>query len=503
MYLYVLLGLLGGAGATYVYLQNYSKNKVGEAHQKAEEIISKAKQEESRLMLSAQEKSITVIEAAKKEEQKMREELQGMLSRLETRENQLSARHGEVEKEKEKVVSMQQTAQTKLQELADLRVEAISKLEQVAKLTREQALEEMYSKIKEQYSGDLSSRMLKLQNENTDVFERESKKILGTVLQRYAGSHAAETTTTTVPLTSEDMKGRLIGKEGRNIKTIEKLTGCELIIDDTPGAITVSGFSPIRRQIARLAIELLMADGRIQPARIEETVEEAKKQLAIDIKKAGDEMMYEMGLTGFDPKLVVILGRLKYRTSYGQNNMMHSLEVAHLSGMIAAELGEDVTRAKKAGLLHDIGKAIDHENEGGHPELGLALLRKFGIDEEIAYCCIAHHEDNPKTLLGCIVKAADALSAARPGARKGTYESYIKRLEGLEKIANSFPGVEKTFAISAGREVRVFVHPGSVDDFGAHNLARDIAHKIEQELQYPGEIRVTVIREQRVVELAR
>ena len=503
MYLYVLLGLLGGASATYIYLQNYSKNKVGEAHQKAEEIISKAKQEESRLMLSAQEKSITVIEAAKKEEQKMREELQGMLSRLETRENQLSTRHSEVEKEKEKVMSMQQTAQTKLQELADLRVEAISKLEQVAKLTREQALEEMYTKIKEQYSGDLSSRMLKLQNENTDVFERESKKILGTVLQRYAGSHAAETTTTTVPLTSEDMKGRLIGKEGRNIKTIEKLTGCELIIDDTPGAITVSGFSPIRRQIARLAIELLMADGRIQPARIEETVEEAKKQLAIDIKKAGDEMMYEMGLTGFDPKLVLILGRLKYRTSYGQNNMMHSLEVAHLSGMIAAELGEDVTRAKKAGLLHDIGKAIDHENEGGHPELGLALLRKFGIDEEIAYCCIAHHEDNPKTLLGCIVKAADALSAARPGARKGTYESYIKRLEGLEKIANSFPGVEKTFAISAGREVRVFVHPGSVDDFGAHNLARDIAHKIEQELQYPGEIRVTVIREQRVVELAR
>lgn len=503
MVIELLGGLAIGGVATYATSQYLAKQKLGSARDSATQILENAKKEEQILVLNAKEKAFAVIEEAKREESKTRSELKELLGRIEKREEQLLTKAEDIEKEKEKVVQSQTAITTKISELEALRLQAITKLEQVAGLTRDVALENLNKKIQEQYAGDLSSRMLKLQNENTEVFEREAKKILGTVLQRYAGSHAAETTTTTVSIPSDDMKGRIIGKEGRNIKTIEKLTGCELIIDDTPGAITVSGFSPIRRQIARLAIEMLTADGRIQPARIEETVEEAKRTLAIDIKKAGDEMLYEMGLTGFDPKLIVILGRLKYRTSYGQNNMMHSLEVAHLSGMIAAELGEDVTRAKKAGLLHDIGKAIDHENEGGHPELGLALLRKFGVDEEIAYCCIAHHEDNPKTLLGCIVKAADALSAARPGARKGTHENYIRRLEELEKIANSFTGVEKTFAISAGREIRVFVHPGQIDDFGAHTLARDIARKIEAELQYPGEIRVTVIREQRVIELAR
>ncbi len=487
----------------YYLRKQVGQRELNSIEAKAKTLLDHAKTQEQELILEAKKQAMGIVEEAKEVEQKTRAELKDLLNRIEKKEEVIEKKSGELETEKNKVVEKTKLIDEKTAEILEIRAQAITKLENVAGLSKEQALDEMFKKIESQYANDLNGRMLKMQNENSEHFDREAKKILGTVLQRYAGSHSAETTTTTVNIPNDEMKGRIIGKEGRNIKAIEKLTGCELIIDDTPGAITVSGFQPIRRQIAKMTIEKLVEDGRIQPARIEETVELAKKELAVDIKKAGDEMLYEMGLTGFDPKLVSILGRLKYRTSFGQNNMMHSLEVAHLSGMMAAELGEDVIRAKKAGLFHDIGKAIDHENEGGHPELGLALLRKFGIDEEIAYCCVAHHEDHPRTLLGCIVKAADALSGARPGARKGTYETYIKRLDELEKCANSFPGVEKAYAISAGREVRVFVHPGQIDDYAAHGLARDIAHKIEQEMQYPGEIKVTVIREQRVIELAR
>lgn len=499
----VLLGVGLGMTAGYFIRKTIGQHQINSIEAKAKTMLDAAKAQEQELLMKAKEKAMNITDEAKREEQRVRNEFKQMMERLEKREIAVEQKMEECEIEKNKLGEKTHQIEEKKQELDAYRSEAITKLESLAGLTHKDALQELYTQIEKRYGDDLAVRIMKLQKENSEVFEREGKKILGTVVARYAGSHSAETTTTTVSIPNEEMKGRIIGREGRNIKTIEKLTGCELIVDDTPGAITVSGFSPIRRQIARIALEKLIEDGRIQPARIEETVEMAKRELAVDIKKAGDEMLYEMGLTGFDPKLVSILGRLKYRTSYGQNNMMHSLEVAHLSGMIAAELKEDVSKAKKAGLLHDIGKAIDHENEGGHPELGLALLRKFGIDEDIAYCCIAHHEDHPKTLLGCIVKAADALSGARPGARKGTYETYIKRLEELEKISNSFPGVDKSYAISAGREVRVFVHPGQIDDYNAHNLARDIAHKIEQELQYPGEIKVTVIREQRIVELAR
>lgn len=326
---------------------------------------------------------------------------------------------------------------------------------------------------------------------------------MASAMQRLASTYTAEITTTMVDLPSDEMKGRVIGREGRNIKVIEQLTGVEIIVDDTPNVITISGFSPIRRHVAKRALDHLIKDGRIHPTKIEEAIEEAKKELALDIKKAGEEALYEMGITGFDPKLVQIIGRLKYRTSYGQNALGHSLEVAHLSALLAEELGADVTMAKKAGLLHDIGKAVDHEVQGTHPEIGRDIAKKFDLPQEMIDPIETHHEDRPRGLISLIVKVADAISAARPGARHDTYEQYIQRLEELEKIATSFTGIEKSYAIQAGREIRVFVMPEEIDDLKAHNLARDIAKKIEQELKYPGEIKVNVIREMRVTEYAR
>ncbi|MFH1430508.1 MAG: ribonuclease Y, partial [Candidatus Uhrbacteria bacterium] len=318
-----------------------------------------------------------------------------------------------------------------------------------------------------------------------------------------ASSHAVETTTTSVALPSNEMKGRIIGKEGRNIKTIEQLTGCEIIVDETPMTITISGFSPVRRQVAKRALEDLIQDGRIHPARVEDAVANAKKELVNDLKKAGEDALYELGITGIDPKLTQILGRLRFRTSYGQNVLIHSIEVAHLSALMAAELGQNVLEAKLGGLFHDIGKAVDHDMPGTHIEIGYNILKKFKMSEEVCYAPIAHHEDKPTTVIGCIIKAADGISGARPGARKDSYEDYLKRLTELENVATSFEGVEKAYAIQAGREVRIFVSPQQLDDYRTHQLVKDIAKRIEQELTYPGEIKVTAIRETRAIEYAR
>ena len=323
-------------------------------------------------------------------------------------------------------------------------------------------------------------------------------------MQRYAASQASEGTTTTVSLPSDDIKGRIIGKEGRNIKALERLTGVELIIDDTPEAIVISGFDPVRRHVAKLSLEKLISDGRIQPARIEEAVLKAKEEVSDKIREAGEAAMYDAGIVGIDPKLVWLLGRLRYRTSFGQNVLMHSLEVCHIAGILAAELGADIVTAKKGGLFHDIGKAIDHEVEGSHVEIGRNLLKKFGVAEEVIKAMQSHHEEYPyETLESRVVQAADAISAARPGARKDTLEEYVRRLSELEDLTMKFEGVEKAYAIQAGREVRVFVTPESIDDFGAKKLARDIANRIQEELHYPGDIKVVVIRETRIVEYAR
>ena len=494
-----------GAGLLIGYLlrRQIGRARADSVETKAEKVINETKVKQQEMLLRAREKALQIIDAAKKEEEARRQDLRLIQQRLEKRESLFDQKLLELQDKQQKMQERLDKINAVKAEVEHLREEAIVKLQTIAGLTQEEAKAELLKQVEQKIKDDLVGRIIKLEKESSDVFEQKSKEIILNAIQRYAASHSAETTSTVVDLPNEEMKGRIIGKEGRNIKAIEKLTGCELIVDDTPQAITVSGFSPIRRQVAKLALDKLIADGRIQPARIEEFVEAAKVELSADIKKTGEQAVYQLGFSGLDPKLIQVIGRLKYRTSYGQNILNHSLEVAYLSAMMAEEVGADPIMAKKAGFFHDIGKAIDHETQGSHPEIGHQILKKFNFDEEIAYAALGHHEDKPKTLIACLVKAADAISGARLGARKDSYEQFVHRLEELENAATSFPGIEKAYAIQAGREVRVFVMPEKIDDLKAHNIARDIAKKIEEELKYPGEIKVNVIREMRVTEYAR
>lgn len=504
----VILGLVIGAIVTYfVYSAKAKKAKLtlSEAEVKAEKLLKDAVAKEQDVMIRAKDKAIKIMEEARREEKQTQEELKKQQASLVERESAFGAKLLEIDDIKKQLEVKGVEINEKEKQIDALKVEESKKLEEVANLTEDQAVERLLSLVEEQHQDTLMNRVRKLEQMESDEIDRKAKNILGVAVQRLAASHVVETTTTNVELPSDEMKGRVIGREGRNIKTIELLTGCELIIDDTPNMLTISGFSPIRRQVAKRALDKLIADGRIHPGRIEEAVEEAKKELALDIKKSGEDALFQVGISmaGIDPKLVQILGRLKYRTSYGQNILQHSIEVSLLATTLAEELGANVLICKKGGMFHDIGKAVDHDLQGGHPELGVQILKKFGIAEEIWYQCIAHHEDKPKTLEGVIVKAADAISGARPGARKDSLEQYVKRLEELENLALGFEGIEKVYAIQAGREIRVFVNPKAMDDFAATNLAREIAAKIESELKYPGEIRVTLIRETRIVEYAR
>lgn len=473
------------------------------AEAKAESIVKDAKAKEKELVLQAKDKSIRLIDQAKRDEQERRNETNQLRKRLEDREARFDQKLLDLENHQQRVREKAKQVDQIKSEIQKIKQDQITKLESVAELSKEDGKKILLEKVEQESKDNLMQRMKKLDDVNEGELENKAKTLLSTVIQRYAGSHVAETTTTTVNLPNDEMKGRIIGKEGRNIKTIEQKTGVEIIVDDTPEAIVISGFNPIRRHLAKRALDKLISDGRIHPSRIEEAIAEAKKELAADIRKAGDDAAYEVGVAGLDPKLLQVLGRLKYRTSYGQNVLLHSIEVAHISALLAQELGANVAVAKKGGLLHDIGKAVDHEIQGGHPEIGQDIMKKFGLPDEVAYISIAHHEDKPKTLEGIVVKVADAISGARPGARKDTYEQYIKRLDELEQLANAFAGVEKCYAIQAGREVRVFVKPEEIDDLNSHKLARDIADQIENELKYPGEIKVNVIRETRVIEYAR
>jgi ribonuclease Y len=443
------------------------------------------------------------LDEAKKEAEDRRRELQHTQDRLEKREATFDKKLLELENKQQELYDKAEKIERLKEEIKKIKADQLEKLEKIAGLSSDEAKKVLLENVEEKIKTELVERIKKLQYQSGEELEKQAKSLLSSVIQRCASSHAAETTTTVVNLPSDEMKGRIIGREGRNIKAIEQLTGVEIIVDDTPEAIVVSGFSPIRRHLAKRALDKLISDGRIHPARIEEAVEEAKKELALDIKKSGEDAVREIGIAGLDPKLIQILGRLKYRTSYGQNQLVHALEVAHLSGLLAEELNGDVNVAKKGGLLHDIGKAVDHEVQGGHPEIGYDILKKFGLPEEIAYIALGHHEDSPKTLEAVIVKVADAISGARPGARKDTFENYLQRLNELEGVVTSFEGIEKVYAIQAGREVRVFVVPEAVDDWQATKLARDIADRIENELKYPGEIKVNVIREKRIIEYAR
>ncbi|OGY41347.1 MAG: ribonuclease Y [Candidatus Buchananbacteria bacterium RBG_13_39_9] len=497
------IAILGGFAIGYFVRKYIAKREIEGAEAKAEHLINEAKNKQKEYLLQAKDKAIKIIDDAKREEQQRRGELLHLQQRLEKRESIFDQKLLDLENKQQKLLDRAKEIEEVKEKINRIRDEQLQKLEKIAKMTKDQAKEVLLENTERIAKDDILARLRKIQNEGQDEIDKKAKEILSLSIQRCSTSHAQEIATTTVDLPSDEMKGRIIGREGRNIRAIEQLTGVEIVVDDTPMAITISGFSPIRRHVAKRALDSLISDGRIHPGRIEEAIENAKKEIALEIKKAGEDALYEMGITGIDPKLVQILGRLKFRTSYGHNVLLHSLEVAHLAGLLAEELKADVTICKKGGLFHDIGKAVDHEVKGGHPEIGYDIMKKFNMPEDIAYMCIAHHEDNPKTLEGIIVKVADAISGARPGARKDTYERYLQRLEELENVANAFAGVQKSYAIQAGREVRVFVVPEQIDDLEAAKLAQNIAHKIEEELKYPGEIKVNVIREMRITEYAR
>ncbi|MAF20922.1 MAG: ribonuclease Y [Parcubacteria group bacterium] len=496
--------LIVGSVLGYYTRQTIARKQSGTIEAKLTKLISQAKDEAKETLISAKEKANKVLEQIKGQERDRQRQLTKMEERLVDREQNLDQKNSQLEKDFSNLKLKVQKVKKIKEQLTELRQDQLKKLEKIANLSQEQAKKELLEKTEEEHQQILLERVQQLEKQGQEEFKLKAQKIIALAIQRYAASQASEITSTSVSLPSDDLKGRVIGKEGRNIKTLEKLTGVEILVDDTPGAIIVSGFDPIRRQIAKMALEKLLLDGRIQPARIEETVEKAQEEIGEKISEAGEAAVYDVSIVGLNPQLIKILGRLRFRTSYGQNVLLHSVEVAHLAGAIAFELGADAELAKKAGLLHDIGKAVDHEIQGSHVEIGRKILKKFGVDEKVIEAMQSHHEEYPyESLESIIIQTADAISGSRPGARKDTLEAYLKRLKELENVANSFKGVEKSYAIQAGREIRVFVHPEKVDDFAAYKLAKDIAEQIHQELRYPGEIKVNVIREVKAIEYAR
>jgi len=499
----LFMAIVFGVAFGYQMRKIWAVKRKDTVETKVEALINEAKAKQKEILLEANDKALKILQDAKAEEKERQQELVRAQKRLEQRESLFDQRLLDLENKKQELLDKAEKIEKIKGEIIKIKEDQMVKLEKVASLTQEEAKKILLDNTERDIKDDLVGRMKKLASQANQELDKQAKDMLSLAIQRCAVSHATDSTTTVVDLPSDEMKGRIIGREGRNIRTIERLTGVEIIVDDTPQAITVSGFSPIRRHVAKRALDKLVLDGRIHPVKIEEAIDNAKKELANEIKEAGENTLYGLGITGVDPKLVQILGRLKYRTSYGQNILQHSIEVANLSTLLAQDLGADVALAKKGGLFHDIGKAVDHEVQGGHPEIGYDILKKFGLSEEIAYIARSHHDDSPKTLEAIIVKVADAISGARPGARKDTYEQYLQRLEDLEKVAMTFPGVEKVYAIQAGREIRIFVMPEELDDLAALKTAKEIAKKIEVELKYPGEIKVTVIRETRIIEYAR
>lgn len=496
----------GGAGlaAGYAVRRYIGASKAQSLEQKIEHKLTQAKKNVVALREKAEQDIRTTRTGVEQELDKRRGQLVELEKQVTAREQKFSSQLSAVEKREETLQQQIQTVEIERKRLASLYATEEAQLAEIAGLSQAQAEQRVLHLAEERTKEALVRHLRKLEQEGQKQLEDRARDILSTVIQRYASSHVAETTTTHVHVEDESMIGRIIGKEGRNIQHLERLTGCELVIDETPNSIMISGFSPIRRQVAKTALERLLQDGRIHPGRIEEVVEEAKRKINEDIREAGEAAVYELGILDFPEQLVQLIGRLKYRTSYRQNVLRHSCEAAHVATMLAEELGANVMISKKATLLHDIGKALDHEVEGDHIEIGEKVMRKFGIDEHIIKAAAAHHEDYPfDTVEAVIVQVADAISAARPGARRDTAENYIKRMEELENIAGSFEGVEKVYAIYAGREVRVFVTPTIVDDLQAIVLAQEIAKRIEQEVNYPGEVKVHVIRETRAEAKAR
>ncbi|MEW5805471.1 MAG: ribonuclease Y [Patescibacteria group bacterium] len=499
-----VFGLALGGTAGFFLRKYLVQKKLANLEKVVRERISKAEEQAKQILLEAKNKAISLMAETEEEIKNEKKQLRKTQERLLSKEAFLDERTKKLDAKEEKLLSQVEKVKSLKQDLEAHQEKQIKELEQIAGLSKEQAKQNLIEQVERAYQADLFNTIKKLEQERSEELEKKANELVNTVVQRYSRSHIGEVSTSIVSLPNEDVKGKIIGKEGRNIRHFEKLTGVELVIDDTPDSIMLSCFDPVRREIAKIALEDLIQDGRIQPARIEEKIESAKKKVNQKIKEAGEQAVYELGIIDFPPEIVHLLGRLHFRTSYGQNALVHSIEVAHLCQMLAEELGLNSEIAKKAGLLHDIGKAVDHEIEGNHLELGIKILRKYKLDEQIILAMRSHHEDYPVAIPEAyVVNTGDAISAARPGARKESLESYVKRLADLEKIALEFKGVEKAYAIQAGRELRVFVSPEEINDYDAAKLAREVAEKIEKELRYPGEIKVAVFRETRAIEYAR
>ena len=496
----VVIGVVLG----YYARQSIARRDYDTLEAKIQKRISQAKTETGTLISQAKEKASQILEKAKAEADARSEELFKTERLLLRRENVLDEKLSDYEKKTAEFRKNVEKLRGIKETLESLKEKADENLEKISGFSKKEAREELFENLEKEYQKEIFERIKKLESEGQERFEKRAKELLALSIQKCAISQAQEITTTTLALPSEEIKGRIIGKEGRNIRAFERLTGVEIIVDETPEAVVISGFDPIRRQIAKVALEKLVRDGRIHPARIEEMVERAESEISSQIKEAGEQAVYDAGFVGLDPKIIQLLGRLRFRTSYGQNVLLHSIEVSLLASALAAEIGGKIQVAKKAGLLHDIGKAIDHQVEGSHTDIGIKILEKFGVEKEVIDAMKSHHEEYPyESLEAIIVQVADQISGARPGARKDTLESYLKRLGELEQIANSFAGVEKSYAIQAGREIRVFVKPEEIDDLQAKKIAKAIANRIQEELRYPGEIKVNVIRESRVIEYAK
>ena len=501
----LVAGVVIGAGLGYTLKRRSGIDQRRLAEETAAETRAAADAEKKAVLLEAKEEAIRILATAEEDARQLRLEIHAQERRLRQKEENLDRKVEENENRQRRLQQREEESEARIRDIERLRLEQVAAIERVAALTRDEARNLLLQRVEEEVRTEAGRRARLIEMEARQHAEAEARKILSVAIQRYSSDTVGEITTTVVPIPNEEMKGRIIGREGRNIRALEAVTGVDLIIDDTPDAVTLSCFDPVRREIARLALTKLVQDGRIHPARIEEIVAKSKQEIEQEIREEGEAAAYEAGVPGLHPEIIKVVGRLKFRTSYGQNQLQHAVEAAHIGAMLAAEVGAEVNLVRRASFLHDIGKVLTHEVEGPHHIIGADFIRRFGEPKPVVQAVMGHHDHDPErqSIEDVLVQAADAASGARPGARRESVENYVRRLEALEEVANSFDGVEKSFAIQAGREVRIIVKPEQVDDLAAMRLARDIVKKIEETLQYPGQVKVTVVRETRAVDYAR